>query len=380
VNEIRERMCIVVGWVALGLSGCAGGADEDDPFSYGTNPNANPSSVDSADDGGSGGDFDDDGDTGGLDDGAPGDSGSPGDGGNPNGGGGGAPPPPTLCHMAAPAGAPAPPSPKAYSGGSCPEISAGYNTGFSSGGRNREFNLVIPSDYDPARQYPLAFAWYHITGDAMSFVDYIDTQSLADQKQMIFVVPQDSGMFEAVWPMTPLDSNQAEVDLVLFDDLLSCLTEQFSVNQSCVSSSGVSSGGLWTALLGQRRGQFLSANLAFSGGYPTEFGDVWWNWQKSPHRFASLVLWGGPSDQLGVNFHNASLNYISHLQDDGHFVLRCEHTQGHGAPPVGDDQSQSEAVASIFDFVLAHPYWYEGSSPWQTDGLPPQVPDYCQMP
>ncbi len=162
--------------------------------------------------------------------------------------------------------------------------------------------LVAPSDHDPSRTYPLVFAWYHISGNAMDFVDDIDVQALADERQMLIVVPQDSGMFEATWPMTPLDNAQAHVDLVFFDDLLSCISEQFSVNASCVASAGVSAGGLWTSFLGQRRGEWLSSNLVFSGGYPTEFGQFWWGWQKSPHTFASMVLWGGPSDQLAIDF------------------------------------------------------------------------------
>ena len=239
--------------------------------------------------------------------------------------------------------------------------------------------LVVPSDHDPARSYPLVFAWYHITGNAMDFVEYIDTQTLADEKQMIFVIPQDSGMFKATWPVTPLDNNQAGVDLEFFDDLLACVHEQYAVNLNCVASAGVSAGGLWTAFLGQRRGRHLSANMVFSGGYPTEFGQHWWNWQESPHTFASVVLWGGPSDQLGINFHQASLNYISRLEGDGHYIVECQHDQGHGAPPPDAGETEPP-VDAIFDFVLDHPYWYEGDSPYEDDGPPDNLPSYCDLP
>lgn len=282
-----------------------------------------------------------------------------------------------LCHTEQPpAGAPIPPPPPAYSGGVCPAIAPGYVTNFLSQGRQREFAFVVPSDYDPARTYPLVFAWYHLSGNAMDFVSTIGAQTLADQTQMMLVVPQATGDFQFVWPDTPLDNGEAQVDLGFFDDLLACVSEQYAVNASCVASAGVSAGGLWTAFLGQRRGQYLASNLAFSGGYPTEFGAAWWPWMTSPHRFASLVLWGGPSDELGLNFHEASLRYIDELKGDNHFLVRCEHSGGHGAPPPEPGETEPP-FAVIFEFILDHPYWLDGTSPLQAEGIPPHWPSYC---
>lgn len=283
--------------------------------------------------------------------------------------------PPGLCDEAVPPGSPEPPAPPAYSGGVCPQITAGYNVGFSSQGRQREFAFVAPSDYDPTKSYPLVFGWYHLTGNAMDFVETIDAQALADYTQALIVVPQDTGDFEFVWPDTPLDEGQAGVDLGLFDDLYACISEQFNVNRHCVSSLGVSAGGLWTAYLGQRRGQYLASNLAFSGGYPDDIG--WWGWQSSGHKFASLVLWGGPSDQLILNFDEAAKNYIAHLQGDAHFVLRCEHTGGHGLPPM--DPGDTGPFEAVFHFIRNHPYWASDSL-LVDEGMPEFYPDYCTLP
>lgn len=375
-----SRLQTAVGIVALCAAvGCGDEPSEEDPFAGPGVSSAGQAGDTGSDDDDDADAVDDDGDDGASsDDGGmdPGDDGAPADGGAMDD-----PPvePAGLCHLEPPAGAPSPPSPKSYSGGSCPAIAPGYNTGFTSDGRSREFMLVVPSNHDASKQYPLVFAWYHITGNAMDFIEYIDVQKVADERQMILVVPQDSGMFEATWPMTPLDNDQASVDLVFFDDLLSCISEQFSVNANCVASAGVSAGGLWTAFLGQRRGKWLSSNLVFSGGYPTEFGQYWWNWQESPHTFASLVLWGGPNDQLGINFHQASLNYKNHLAGDGHYIVSCQHDNGHGAPPPDAGETEPP-VGALFDFVLDHPYWYEGVSPYQTEGAPADLPSYCSLP
>lgn len=312
------------------------------------------------------------------DDGQPPPSDETGDEGGTDAGDDGPPMQIGLCHTEPPPGAKMPPPPPAYSGGVCPVIEPGYATGFLSQGKSREFAFVVPSDYDPSRSYPLVFAWYHLTGNAMDFVGTLGAQALADKTQMMLVVPQDTGDFQFVWPDTPLDNGQAEVDLGLFDDLLACLSEQYAVNPSCVASAGVSAGGLWTAFLGQRRGQYLASNLAFSGGYPTEFGAAWWAWMTSPHRFASLVLWGGPSDELGINFHEASLRYIDALKGDGHVLVQCEHSGGHGVPPPEPGQTEPP-FAVIFEFILDHPYWLDGTSPLQTEGIPPHWPSYCEM-
>jgi hypothetical protein len=283
--------------------------------------------------------------------------------------------PPGLCDDPAPAGADQPPPPKGYSGGACPAIAAGYNVGFMSQGRMREFAFVAPTDYDPTKSYPLVFAWYHLTGNAMEFIDQLDGQALADYTQALIVVPQDTGEYEFVWPETPLDVGNADVDLGLFDDLYACIGEQYNVNTQCVSSLGVSAGGLWTTFLGQHRGEYLASNLAFSGGYPPDA--FWWGWQTSGHRFASMVLWGGPTDELILNFDAASRNYIDHLQGDGHFVLRCEHQNGHGLPPI--EPGDTGPFESVFHFIRNHPY-YKAEDSILAAGMPEIYPDYCQLP
>lgn len=276
-----------------------------------------------------------------------------------------------LCGEAVPDGSPVPPAPPAYSGGACPMLQPGYNTGFMAGGHSREFALIVPSDVDDTGTYPLLFAWYHISGNAMDFVNDIDAQALADESRAIIVIPQDSGMFQAKWPDTPLDIGQSGVDLALFDDLYACISQQYAINQQCVSSLGVSAGGLWTSYLGTVRGQYLASDLTISGGHPSEIVGPWWPW-NSPRPFATLVMWGGPTDMLGIDFNAASLNLLADYGGSGHFILRCEHTNGHGVPPAGD----GDPLRTAIHFVRNHPFWQDGDSPLD-NGLPSFYPSYC---
>lgn len=360
-------------WIGVAFSwGCGGASDSGGPMDAGpfTGAAMSTSGGSADDDGDADGDGESDGDD--TDDGIP----------MPDAGGGADPDLPWSvtgrCHEAPPAGATAPPPPPIYSGGVCPALTPGYVTNFLSGGRQREFAFVVPSDYDPAGTYPLVLMWYHLSGDAMAFVSQLGAQTLADAGQAIIVVPQATGDFEFVWPSTPLDNGQSAVDLAMFDDVLACVAEQYAVNTSCVSSVGVSAGGLWTAFLGQHRGQYLASNLVVSGGYPNEFAGAWWPWQTSPHKFASAVIWGGPNDMLGIDFHEASLNYIDHVRGDGHFVMECEHTGGHGIPPV-DANSMADPIAAVVEFIVDHPYWQEGTSLLQTEGMPAHWPSYCHL-
>jgi len=315
--------------------------------------------------------LDDDGDTG-VDDGA--DSGDAGDSATSGGDTdptAGEPFDHGLCGEPAPMGSPVPPQPPGYSAGACPMLQPGYNVGFTAGGLTREFALIVPNAVDDTGTYPLVFAWYHISGDAMDFVNDIDAQALADAGRAIIVIPQDSGMFETVWPDTPLDIAQSDVDLAMFDDLYACISQQFPINTNCVGSLGVSAGGLWTSYLGTKRGEYLASNVTVSGGHPSEFVGPWWPW-TSPRKFAALVMWGGPSDVLGIDFHAASLNLVADYTGSDHFLLRCEHGGGHGVPPAGD----GDPLQMALHFMRNHPFWLDGASPLDM-GLPAFYPSYC---
>ncbi len=365
-------------WLLVGCGGADGG---DEPFAASYGPG--PAGLGESSEGGDADDSDpqdDDGkadDSGSNDDGPSADAGDDGsETGGDESGGVEELAPYGACAEPVPAGSPTPPPAPSYSGGVCPTLSPGYITGFQSGGGSREFALAVPSNYDPSKQYPLVFGWHHLGGDAQGFLSQLGSMGIADATQTIYAIPNASGQFQFEWPSTPFDNGSADVDLKFFDDMLACISEQYNVNPYCVGSAGVSAGGLWTSYLGQKRGHYLSANVVISGGHPDDVG--WWGWSSSPHKFASLVLWGGPSDELVISFHRASLNLVSEYRNDNHFVIACEHTGGHGAPPSDDGGDPPYGI--LVDFFLEHPYWLgDGESPYTATGLPEAFPDYCSL-
>jgi hypothetical protein len=249
-----------------------------------------------------------------------------------------------------------------------------------SRGMQRSFILALPSDYTPSRSYPLAFGWHWLNASGGSFLDKAEGQIAIDRMQFILAMPNATGMFSFTWPATPLDIAQSDVDLTFFDDMLACITEQYNINRNCVASIGVSAGGLWTTYLGTQRGEYLNVVESLSGGIGDTGGVPYFLWQETNHKYAGLVLWGGPSDWLVISFSSASMRYSSELRSHGHFAYECEHTSGHGVPPI-EPVGDLPRFAPLWQFILDHPYWVPaGQSRYTTEGPPPTNPTWCRPP
>ena len=184
------------------------------------------------------------------------------------------------------------------------------------------------------------------------------------------------------WPYALWDvDGRVNEEVRFFDDMLACVAEQFPVNRSCVSTVGVSAGGLWVSQLGPRRSRVLASFLSLSGGVGQD-GD-WLNpirtWAGAAHHLPALVLWGGPTDFCGVGFDATSRHLEDALGADGHFLVECIHNCSHAEPPF--DPTPGESTYSfLWRFALDHPFWLrDGESPYQAIGLPPGAPAWCGL-
>ena len=334
---------------ALSLA-CGGESEEDSPGSGGQAS------------GGSGGST---GGTGGGAGGAAGAAGTGGAAGSPALG---------RCGDPVPPGAPTAKAPPKYSGGACPKLVAGPNTITSTA--ERKFVLVVPKDLKAGEKPPLIFLWHWLGGDAQDFVDKGEIQAAVDSQRFIAVVPEKKGDLLFVWPVEIIQSQpRVDEELTLFDDLLSCVSEQFSVDPNCVSSAGVSAGALWTDQLAAYRSDHLASFVSLSGGV----GGVIRAWGNPARKLPGLVLWGGPTDTCGglLSFNTLSATLEKELEADGHFFLECVHNCGHSEPPMAGAAGFSK-YQSLWQFVMDHPYWLpKGESPYLTDGLPKVMPEWC---
>ncbi len=281
------------------------------------------------------------------------------------------------CGDQVPEGATDADAPKPYSGGACPALVAGPNT-LPSGGADRAFLLVLPADYDPAQTYPTAFLWHWLGGSADDFLTRAEVQEATDTQGFIAVIPEKKGDLTFTWPVESFQSQpRVDEELTFFDDMLSCVAEQYTVDTSCVSSVGVSAGALWTDRLASARSRHLASFVSLSGGT----GGVIEAWAPAEHKLPGLVLWGGSTDSCQglLSFETLSQDLMTHLEMDGHFFLECIHNCGHSEPPFEAPPGFSK-YKGMWDFVRDHPFWLSpGASPYVREGLSPDLPEWCAI-
>jgi predicted esterase len=292
------------------------------------------------------------------------------------------------CADEPPPGSILPPAMPSYSGGACPALAPGMNT-IASGGANRQFQIVLPSDYDPATdRLPVLFMWHYLGGSSGGMITNGTVQAAADAERFIAVVPEKKGDLpipfsdnDWCWPyLTTHSQSRVDEELRFFDDMLACVAEQYAINDSCVSSVGVSAGALWTSRLLQLRSDRLASAIVISGGVgpasPVSYVDVP-NWVGAPRPMPVMVVWGGAGDSCVLDFDTASRNLIGELASNGHAIESCIHNCGHSVPPVDDPQT---GLAVLYRFALDHPYWLvAGETPYRATGLPDNTPSWCAL-
>jgi predicted esterase len=271
-----------------------------------------------------------------------------------------------------------------YSGGMCPAIELGRNT-IRTGGAEREFLLVAPSDHDPSgpEELPVIFMWHWLGGEANDFLERGEVQRAADDMRFLAVIPETKGDLPLKWPYLIIDpESRVDEEATFFDDMLACVAEHYRVNANCVSSAGVSAGALWTSQLAQLRSTHIASFLSLSGGVGSTPADLFTPirpWAEVEHKMPAFVLWGGPTDFCGLNFQTASHNLEAGLTGGGHFLVECVHNCSHAEPPL-DAPEGTSSFSALWRFALDHPYWLaDGDSPYTASGLPAGAPEWCSI-
>jgi hypothetical protein len=181
------------------------------------------------------------------------------------------------------------------------------------------------------------------------------------------------------WPFA--ETWGAPKELAFFDDLLACVDHELQIDHRRVYGVGVSAGGLWVTYLSTTSHvQWLAAVESLSGGLGEEPVLFKMEFKPQPNKFAALVLWGGPTDWLGLSFEQASKKYRDALRADGHFVMECVHDKGHAMPPITPPSDGTTKFKPLWEFMLDHPYGLPaGASPYLKTGLPPDMPSWCKI-
>lgn len=301
-----------------------------------------------------------------------------------------------TCSDAPPADATLAPDPPAYTGGACPTLTTGIDNRatITSSGKTRKFAVIVPDSPAPGATLPVVFLWHWLNASPSSFYDRAFVHDAVNQQQFIAVIPEslketsgttDVGSALSNWRgwLSLNGDDVREEEFVFFDDMLTCVSEQFPVNKNCVSSAGVSDGALWTSQLIGGRGKYLSSAIVLSGGVhnPSDSttGAIKDYMPSTEHVMPAIILWGGPTDNFVINFEPATKALEEHMQTEGHLIVECQHNCGHDEPPFDPPPGKSK-FAAFWDFVNDHPYWTApGHSPYEKTGLPDSFPPWCAL-
>lgn len=286
-----------------------------------------------------------------------------------------------LCGTPPPEGAELAPPLPTYAG-TCPILEPGALNLIDSGGGERSFILVVPSDLGEDEVLPVMVMYHWLGADADSFYERAQAQAAVDYYRFIAIIPNGRDVDQLVpfrWPFAISDLDfLMQQDFDFFDDMLACVAEQFAVDKECVSAMGVSAGAMFSSMLASRHGDALASYISLSGGV----GGLIKPWQAGGNVMPAMVLWGGDQDFcIAIDFATASQQLEMDLEANGHPVVECIHNCTHATPPFEPpaDMPDLPTFAPAWEFMLAHPYWLdEGYSPYsEFDAMPSPWPDWC---
>lgn len=133
-------------------------------------------------------------------------------------------------------------------------------------GTEREYILVVPEGYDPAKAYPLVFAWHGRGSNGAQARLYFKVEE-ASQGQAIFVYPDGLPLAEMM-DQTGWDLDPNNEDFAFFDALVADIEGRLCVDSDRIFSTGHSFGGYMSIQLACYRADVLRGIGEVAGGGP----------------------------------------------------------------------------------------------------------------
>ena len=148
-----------------------------------------------------------------------------------------------------------------------------------------------------------------------------------------------------MWDVTEGEST----DMTLFDDIRACAHQSLSVDLKNLHAVGMSGGALFTTMVARERGDALASIVEMSGGSDIDmltFDTPLSSYATPSYPMPALLIAGGATDTWPgggltlVDFSAATDTLEDQLVADDHFVVRCDHTQGHAIPMVAIEATE----------------------------------------
>ena len=264
---------------------------------------------------------------------------------------------------------PQPTAPAAYVG-TCPDFTKGGTVTMTSGGYKRSMRVSLPPDMT-SPDTALLFMWHGLGDTASNFSAAFGAKDIATNNNAVVITPDvcSAAGCSQMFGWGFLDA-AGGADAPLFEDVISCVSQQITIDPRRVYSTGFSAGALFTTWLLINRSDFLSSVAIFSGGIdPSQVAYVTPKWKIPVIGFYGSQQ--GDQFQGIVFFHDLMQTLIGDLRADKIFTVDCDHeTNAHTIPAGG--------VEAGVEFMFNHKYGDKSS--YETAGaLPADFPDYCKI-
>lgn len=257
------------------------------------------------------------------------------------------------------------------SSGECPDMSiSGAFSSFLSSGESRNVTVVFPANQTEGMRIVFFFhGLMDVNSDPTQYTARVlALQDLADQYNAVVVLPESPiwEMFGQQFFLWNIEDGTYQKDLALYDDLRTCVANNFTVDLDKLVTVGFSGGSLFsTILLGQRPND-LAAVVEMSGGADLQvatFENTFAPYKTPSNDIPVLLISGGENDVWPdasftiVDFDSATDTLQSRLRQDNQFVVRCRHTMGHSIT--------GKAFLASVDWLTNHTY--KEPSPYLND-------------
>ncbi|MCB9760961.1 MAG: hypothetical protein H6739_14070 [Alphaproteobacteria bacterium] len=262
------------------------------------------------------------------------------------------------------------------SSGECPDLSqlgATTTSQFLSSGESRTVTAVLPNQVSANTQVVFFFHGLMSPDQTPDPTEYMATalqlQQVANQLDAIILLPESPTRTEFGFSFFLWDvEGNTDHDIVLFDDLRTCVADLLAPDLERLSIVGFSGGALFTTMVASQRGDAISTMVEMSGGADLEViisPSIVAAYETPAWTFGALLVTGGTNDVWPdpnfaiVDFVAGTDTLETNLVDDGHFVVRCRHNQGH---TITNDE-----YALALEWLNSH--HFGELSPYETNGL-----------
>lgn len=227
----------------------------------------------------------------------------------------------------------------------CPggTVAPGANT-LTVAGATRTFLADFPANRSGA--LGVVFSWHGFGQTAAGFrTDAALAPDANPDVPVVIVTPNDTGLLPPAglgWDIVDAAENR---DLALFEAVLGCLSEQYTIDPRAIYSFGFSAGSVMTNLVHARYPRLVRRIVTESGAWfddPAERALVNfpmpWMWPELAATDAGTVLLthGGPNDVAALNvidLEAAAQAAVPFLVAHGRTVIDCAHESGHALDP-----------------------------------------------